>query len=411
MPYTRPNIVAGVTRATKAFFDNLLDGIDENRRRAAPRPILIATRLRTGNLRQATSAAQSLSAGTSTLHTTRVRHIATTAAHSVQIAYGDTVMGEPGPNPITVKAALEYAAGAIVPAFFHGGRTVTVQPSGLVLTDPMPVESVPGVLIRSRQMVQVSTLGEKWPVSAVLNTSVGDGGASTDTVDGGNMPDNNGAAVFAPTALIGIPYDPNAVALFAPGDSIIQGVGDSGAEPTTDGGWVARALNGQIPFVNVGRASETADQFVPGNTRRLGRMQLADYCTHALVGYGINDVKGDATVAQIQARLTARWTELAARGLKVLQPTLTPVTTGTFATPEGQVKQSASREAVRIAVNDWIRTTPAPLTDYVEIADAVETARNSGIWKNNYTGDGTHPSPEGAAAAAAGSNLIAKLTV
>ncbi|QKY78380.1 hypothetical protein SEA_BARSTEN_25 [Gordonia Phage Barsten] len=29
MPYTRPTIVSGVTRATKAFFDNLLDGIDE----------------------------------------------------------------------------------------------------------------------------------------------------------------------------------------------------------------------------------------------------------------------------------------------------------------------------------------------------------------------------------------------
>ncbi|QGJ95806.1 hydrolase [Gordonia phage EMoore] len=30
MPYTRPTIVSGVTRATKAFFDNLLDGIDQN---------------------------------------------------------------------------------------------------------------------------------------------------------------------------------------------------------------------------------------------------------------------------------------------------------------------------------------------------------------------------------------------
>lgn len=29
MAYTRPNIISGVTRATKAFFDNLLDGIDE----------------------------------------------------------------------------------------------------------------------------------------------------------------------------------------------------------------------------------------------------------------------------------------------------------------------------------------------------------------------------------------------
>ncbi|AUX81863.1 hypothetical protein FDJ33_gp26 [Gordonia phage Brandonk123] len=35
MPYTRPTIVSGVTRATKAFFDNLLDGIDERVTKAA----------------------------------------------------------------------------------------------------------------------------------------------------------------------------------------------------------------------------------------------------------------------------------------------------------------------------------------------------------------------------------------
>ncbi|UQT02043.1 hypothetical protein SEA_CHADMASTERC_26 [Gordonia phage ChadMasterC] len=36
MPYTRPTIVSGVTRATKAFFDNLLDGIDESEQQVAP---------------------------------------------------------------------------------------------------------------------------------------------------------------------------------------------------------------------------------------------------------------------------------------------------------------------------------------------------------------------------------------
>lgn len=36
MAYTRPSIVAGVTRATKAFFDNLLDGIDEARDAGLP---------------------------------------------------------------------------------------------------------------------------------------------------------------------------------------------------------------------------------------------------------------------------------------------------------------------------------------------------------------------------------------
>ncbi|UVT31825.1 LipC-like lipase [Gordonia phage Kewpiedoll] len=53
MPYTRPNIVSGVTRATKAFFDNLLDGIDEN----APRGVdATLHNFTTPNLRKARAA-------------------------------------------------------------------------------------------------------------------------------------------------------------------------------------------------------------------------------------------------------------------------------------------------------------------------------------------------------------------
>lgn len=378
-------------------------------REVVPRPVVVATRGRTGNLRQATSSANALSAGTSTQHATRLRHIATADAHSLQLIYGNTAMGEPGPNPITVKASFEYSAGAIVPAFFGGARSAVNQPSGLLITDPLPAEVTKGGLFRSRQMVTVSTMGEKWPIAALINTSVGDGGAATDTVDAGTMPDNNGANAFCPTAIIGIPYEPTP-ALFIPGDSIVQGVGDASAEPTTDGGWVCRALNNQIGYINAGRAGETAEQFVPGNARRLGRLQLARYCTHALPAWGVNDMKADATAAQIQGRLLAIWNTLATMGLKVLAPTITPVVTGTYSTPEGQVKQSTARENVRLAVNAWIRSVPAPLYDYVDVADACETARNSGIWKNDYTSDGTHPNATGAAAMASASNLLAKLT-
>ncbi|QNJ57068.1 lysophospholipase L1-like esterase [Gordonia phage Rabbitrun] len=368
-----------------------------------PKPIVISTRSKTGNLRQATSSAASLSAGTTTAHSTRLRHFATANAHSIQIVYGNIAMGEPGPNPITVKSAFEYAAGAVVPAFFNGARTATDQPGGILVTDAIPAEVAPGTFFRTRQMVSVSTVGEKWPIGALINTSVGDGGAATDTVDGGNMPDNNGAGVFCPTAVIGVPYEPTA-ALYILGDSIMQGVGDTGGEPATDAGWVCRALNSQYGYINASRAGETAEQFAPGNARRLGRLQLAQYCTHALVGHGVNDIKADVTLAQLQARLLSMWNTLDRMGLKVYQSTITPVTTGTFSTPEGQVKQSAAREAVRLGINDWIRSTPGPLSGYVEAADSVETARGSGTWKNDLTADGTHPNAAGAAAMAAGWN-------
>ncbi|WNM69741.1 minor tail protein [Gordonia phage Crater] len=378
---------------------------------AAPKPIVVATRSRTGNLRQATIPTEALSAGTSTLHSTRLRHFATANAHSIQLLYGNTAMGENGPNPITVKAAFEYSAGAIVPAFFNGARSAVNQPGGLLLSDPTPTEIVKGGFMRSRQMVSVGTMGEKWPIGALLNTSVGDGGAATDTVDVGNMPDNNGANVFCPTAIIGIPYEPT-VALYISGDSIMQGVGDASAEPATDGGWVCRSLNSQVGYINASRAGETAQQYMPGNNRRLGRWQLARYCTHALVGYGINDVKGDRTITQLQADLLVIWNGLAAMGLDVFQATLTPVTTGgNYTTPETQVKQSTARENVRLGINAWIRSKPAPLKGFVEVADAVETARDSGIWKNSYTTDGTHPNATGAAAMATAANLTTRFTL
>ena len=45
-----------------------------------------------------------------------------------------------------------------------------------------------------------------------------------------------------------------------------------------------------------------------------------------------------------------------------------------------------------------------PLKGWFEIATLAESGENSGKWKANYTADGTHPNPTGAAALAAGIN-------
>jgi lysophospholipase L1-like esterase len=89
-------------------------------------------------------------------------------------------------------------------------------------------------------------------------------------------------------------------------------------------------------------------------------------------------------------------------GLPVFQNTITPSTTSTdsWATTGNQTPESSN--AVRVQVNDWIRTVPSPLSGYFEIADLAETARNSGIWKAGYTSDGLHPNATGHSALAAG---------
>lgn len=429
MAYSRPNIVAGVTRLTKSLVDGITGGIEDAhevldgrlsdatlsatyaRRTAVPtKPYVVATRSKTGNARSATAPANTLSDGTAQGQSVRLRHMATCTAHSIRLVYGNTALGTNGPNAITVKAAVEYLAGAVVPAYFNGQRSVTIQPGGIAISDPIPFEVTDGTNFRTRQYVSVASLGEKWPIGPRVDTSIGDGTAATDMADSGTLSTGNNTFAFGPTAVIGMPVTvPPTV--FILGDSILQGVGDATSEPTTDGGWATRALANEYGYINAALAGETAAQFQPGNARRIGRLQLAQYATHALVDYGINDVKADSSTATIQALLSTIWNGLDRMGLKVIQSTLTPVTTGTFTTTGGQTVQATGRETVRKEINAWIRTTPAPLVGYVEAADAAESARDSGIWKPNYTADGTHPNDTGSIAIAAAWNPATALTL
>jgi lysophospholipase L1-like esterase len=124
-------------------------------------------------------------------------------------------------------------------------------------------------------------------------------------------------------------------------------------------------------------------------------------------------------LAQLQANNLSLWKALSSRQLKAFQTTITPSSTSTNTVP-------AANDSVRVAYNTWLRAgspiDPAtknavavgtagallagqaghPLEGYFEIADLGETARNSGLWKAGYSGDGTHPTSTGHAALALG---------
>ena len=169
------------------------------------------------------------------------------------------------------------------------------------------------------------------------------------------------------------------------GDSRVGGVNTDVPASFTgnalgDRGEIARSVGPDYGYLCVSIGGEGAEQFATSSTKRA---PLLDYATHVICNYGINDIRvGGATAAQVKASLQAAWAILAQNGRKVYQTTITPDTT-------------IALNAMRTEVNDWIRTTPAGIDGYIEVADVVETARNSGVWKDGYSSDGLHENATG----------------
>jgi lysophospholipase L1-like esterase len=173
------------------------------------------------------------------------------------------------------------------------------------------------------------------------------------------------------------------------GDSITGGVGSLNAVSP----WWKYGLNNNFPVVQYAKAGIAAQGVAAAHQRGFPLLQGL---THALVLLGTNDYQNRSTT-QLQADLTTIWTALANRGMKVYAGTLVPGTntTDSWATTANQAPKTG--DSTRIAVNDWIRSKPAPLTGFFDFADVCETARNSGLWKvngtaNYATSDGIHPS-------------------
>ena len=155
-------------------------------------------------------------------------------------------------------------------------------------------------------------------------------------------------------------------------------------------------LDYAVPYTNVGCESDTIQQFVASHTLRAA---LAADHQYVHFQYGINDITAGRTAATIEGQLTTAYGYFPT--WKVSQSTIPPKTSSSdsWATATNQTVDSFN--GTRTALNDWIRTKPSPLWQYFEVADVMETARNSGIWKNvgdgsataAMTGDGTHETP------------------
>jgi hypothetical protein len=210
-----------------------------------------------------------------------------------------------------------------------------------------------------------------------------------------------------PLAVLGMSNVPSVMCI---GDSRLGGYNDSAAvtlaaAPNTNLGYwgvgeIGRSLDYALPYANFGCPTDTALTFSTTHTLRAA---LQSDHTHVHCEYGINDIVGGAkSFSQVQGYLNTIYALFPTK--KVSQSTISPKSTSTdsFATSTNQTTDASNGQ--RTALNDWIRTTPAPLVMYFDVADAVESSRNSGLWRSVGDGsvtaamcaaDGLHETPYG----------------
>jgi lysophospholipase L1-like esterase len=166
-------------------------------------------------------------------------------------------------------------------------------------------------------------------------------------------------------------------------------------------------------FLNLARGGDTLANFL---SSPLARMQIAcaSGATNAILEGGINDISTvGASAATVEGNLKtiANSLLLGCPSIKAVWLTTYPpeaTSTDGFETT-GNQSQNA-HNSVRVAVNDWIRANAIAangFAGYIEIANTVESAQDSGYWAPGGVGnvcvttcDGIHLTDRGAATAA-----------
>jgi lysophospholipase L1-like esterase len=358
----------------------------------------------------------------------RLRHPTTGPVSTVALVYSNwrvqsSGVGETnGANSITVRAAVETVGGAFIPVFFNGKRDVVIEPGATVMSDPASVGNITDGYFFTRTYVLV-TSGQTWPLSVTAMNAfftgegVANSGSPSDLTTSGSIGTTAGRT-FGPVAVLGSGGSENLPIVGLLGDSIGTGTGDT----LEDWGAFSRKLSADlVPLVKISAAGETAQNVAQASQFR--RKVLIPGCTDIICQLGVNDFRTNRTTENVQADTISVWRASGAGGAKVWQTTVTPTnttSTDSWATVGNQTIQVPQRNTERVDYNNWVRdgaplnpstfaaqaigaTTNTvrageaghPLAGYIEIADAIESARDSGLFKAASTGDGLHPNPSG----------------
>jgi hypothetical protein len=347
----------------------------------------------------------------------RFAYVVQQNAHSLEVTFSNFQnAGGPeadAPNPITIFHAFEAPDGS--------GNIPVTPPGGLVLqpgqtqTLRVGMEVTAGATLYGRTQVYVTALGMKWGLGSqiyaagdgILDTSAAPGTDITLSASIGSFVSTPGNS-FGPSAITGIYEGSPLPSVLIVGTSIAYGIGNTGPDVS----YIVRAVRAvQIPHQNIAMPSSSAAMFntLAGRRRRMVLTHGVRH-SHAIWEHITNDA-GSQNLSLIQTNTIAGWRLLAARKLKVWACTGVPKTNAANTVTDAS-------NATRVAYNNWLRDGAPmsasfvaaavgatgvlragdpthPLTGYFEVADAAESARNSGLWKAGYSTDGVHPNATG----------------
>jgi hypothetical protein len=365
-----------------------------------------------------------LSSGTPTSGTAAIEHVALADGHGIVVAfsniYANNGVDTAGPQDITVRASVQIGS-TLYPVFFNGNRQAVISPGGIVYGDEIAIDYNVGDVIRSRTYSSVAVAATKYPIgqaraytpdgtyTSEFNNAGAPGADITDATSSGSF----GGTVFSPAAILGRPAVARRVVLGVVGDSLAFGSGDANA----DFGFAWRFATAS------GAQTALARVCLPGNQMSLElaaggykqRWRPLEGCTDVINELGLNDYRASRTLTQMRDDTITLGLRLARRGVRAWRTTITPsvTTTDSYITTTNQTAHA--NESVRLAFNAWVRdgcpmsagvavatgtsgaarcavygSTGALVAaasggshyyaGVIEMADAVESARNSGKW-------------------------------
>jgi lysophospholipase L1-like esterase len=298
------------------------------------------------------------------------------------------------------------AAGANVPLSFGGSRAITIPAGAPAVSDPVTLAVAPfadlAVSIYFPGTVQATTIHN----AAYQANYVSTAGDHTATV---SLPVQRSFASWP--FLTEVDVDAGAPVLVVAGDSVTDGVGSTSGANRRWPDYLARRLqaelsNGRIGVVNRGISAnrllaDTGSAMVAGNDllERFDRDVLATPGVSGLaLLIGINDIVYSPASAPLPAEaLIAGYRQPIERahlhGLPVMGATLPPFSGFVYYTP--------AREAVRQAVNAWMRSA-APFDLLADLDLALRDPGAAQRLRTGYdSGDHLHPNDAGYQALAA----------
>ena len=332
----------------------------------------------------------------------RSRHVAMDTITSLKVVFGNwyvnSSFAEVGSGATaTVECSIEYPVGTYTRVTFSGSNAGSIASATNIVSDETAV-SIPigaAFFVRTYWLCSAGmpyTLGTNINNATGTSTVSGElfayGSSVANAVMGGSINNAGVTTYFRPQAIIG---RTKKVSWWLAGDSRLGQGATSNIDSASDVyglvGELERILGKDYACLNAGRNGESLRNATTNYTLRSA---LSAYCSHVACEYGINDfdaggrsaatVLADAVIFRALFSTKPFW-----------QSTISPQSTGAWTLTDFSDQTPKASNTARVAYNALVRYGSAPFDGYFEVADAVESARDSGKWKApGYTADGTH---------------------